>query len=133
MTDIEIGTTRSLAVVGRDLCAAAHRSRLGGQATQLTLDGQVVAAVIPAGRGALTEAELSRRVTELLAQLRSTAFKPDAEVTDAQVLGLLVGRFLDYDALDILRMAEAALTDANAHDLAGDIMAIRDVLQAELD
>jgi hypothetical protein len=133
MTDIEIGPDRALTAAGRDIMNAAYSARMRGEATQLTRYGQVVAAIIPAGRGSLTERELSRRVTELLVQLRSTAYKPDAEVTDAEVLGLLVGRFLDYDALDILRMAESALTDANAHDVAGNLADIRDVLQAELD
>lgn len=114
MDSIETGTTRTTRVIGRDACAAAREARDQGTTTPLAVNGQVIAAIIPAGRGSLTERELSETVARLLAQLRSTAYKPDATVSDAQVLGLLIARYLG-DANAIYETAAAALEDSNFH------------------
>jgi len=63
-------------------------------------------------------------MTRLLTQLRSTAFKPGARVSDAQVLGLLIAQYLDYDANAIYEVAAAALEDANFHEAAAHVRAM---------
>jgi len=118
---IETGTTRTTRVIGRDVCAAAREARRQGTTTSLAVDGQVVAAIIPAGRGSLTERELTETLTRLLVQLRSTAYKPEAEVSDTDVLGLLVARFLDFDGDGILATCATALEEANWHDAAAEL------------
>lgn len=88
MENIEIGTSRSLGTAGRDMVHAGVAARRG-EATQVTWDGQVVAAVIQAGP-----------VSPLAAAL--------ADVDDAQAraraqLGGALGDFPRGDELRTLR------------------------------
>ena len=47
LAEVETGTTRPLAAIGRDVCAAAYAAQRAGQVTYLTEDGQRLAMIMP--------------------------------------------------------------------------------------
>jgi hypothetical protein len=48
--DIETGEARSLLIIGRDVCAAARKTRNTGEVAYLTVNGDRIAAVTPLPR-----------------------------------------------------------------------------------
>lgn len=121
---IEVGQAKSLPLVGREALAAVLGARECGTVTRVTRDGAEIAAVVPAGPGVpMSPRDLHEAVSALLSRMRA-AFKPDAHVTDADVLGLLVARYLGFEPSDILAAAAVALEDANCHAEAAEVLAM---------
>lgn len=96
---------------------------------ELTDDGRAV--IRPPERragpaGPVSRAELDAAVSPVLARIRATAFKPEAEVGETDLLGVLVARYLDHLGSDILAVAEAALTESNMHGTAQEVRGLRE-------
>jgi hypothetical protein len=53
------------------------------------------------------------------------AFKPEAQVGETDLLGLLLARYLDHLGSDILAVAEVALTEASMHGTAARVRELR--------
>ena len=70
------------------------------------------------------------RLQAEIAYRRSRSFVEGAEVSDAEVLGLIIAEFLDWDGDDILQAAASALEDANAHDACAQVREIREQNEA---
>jgi hypothetical protein len=128
MTDkitIEVGTGRSLPLIGRDTAGAARDAAKHGTVTRVTRDGAEVAALVPSGPGEpMSPRDLCAAVSALLSRHRGV-FDAQARVSDADVLGLLVGQFLDGSRRDILTVAATAAEDGNHHELAAQLLALR--------
>lgn len=62
----------------------------------------------------------------LIADQRHESIRPEYSdaVDDTTVLGILVAKYLRWDGGDILRVAAAALADANFHDEAAKVAAL---------
>jgi len=120
-TDIEIGTTRSLATAGRDLVHAAVRAAEVRMARYVARDGRRVAVVLPCGPEDRTPCDAERdAVAGHLAERMRPAFKPGADVDLAQLMGrALAGYFGNGD--DVLLTAAAALEELNWHDEAAEL------------
>lgn len=68
-------------------------------------------------------------VAALVNNFRTECFTSPAMATEEQAFGLLMSRYFHFSPLDILRAAQFAAEDANAHAEAGVISGLADALE----
>lgn len=57
--------------------------------------------------------------------IKRESFSEGYKASDAEAMGLLLSRVLDYDGIAIMKAAEYGLEDANFHDACGKLREIR--------
>jgi len=128
-TDIEIGTTRSLATAGRDVVRAATGTAKDGSTWHVAKDGRRVAVILPCGsEGQVpSDVELDALMGHLAGRMEA-GLKPGAECQLARLLGRALARYFRYDGDDILAAAAYALEESNWH---GEAAELRGMITAE--
>ncbi len=65
-----------------------------------------------------TEEKIKAILAPLIAEARKEIFSLDYQnqISDAQCLGIIVSKFLEWDADEIIQMAKSAFEDSNLHD-----------------
>jgi hypothetical protein len=66
----------------------------------------------------------TKNLKELITQIRLSSYTLSVQnkISDAEVLGLIVSRFLKWTPNDILKTIYSALEDANMHELNKEIL-----------
>lgn len=120
--DIEIGTTQALSAAGRDLAFAVHQAADTRLARYVARDGERCAVILPCGPEDSTPnpAELDAAMGHIAGRM-TASYKPEYKPEASELIGLALGRYLDYDGDAILAAAATALEDANWHDAAAEL------------
>lgn len=118
---IEMG--RLPVAAGRELVRAAVGKKTCKTITEITWDGKRLAVLLPSGPDdeGMGAAEVDAAVGYLVERVRRSAFRPGAQVSRAQVLGVVLARYLDYDGDEMLTAAAAGLEEANWHTEAAEL------------
>jgi hypothetical protein len=61
--------------------------------------------------------DITARLQSIAIDERVESFKPNADVTDAECLGIALAHWADWDGVKIVEAFLSALEDANFHDL----------------
>ena len=71
----------------------------------------------------MTSFEIHKTLQPLINKMRGVAFTPEYQdkASDAEVLGLIIARYWEWDGLQILETSKEALEDANFHTAASVI------------